>query len=95
MKIEWTGDLDDDCKATSGNYTAHCEALFHAKIDGQKDTFWYAAVAHKDKPVYIFHSGDCGGSFCGGHLARAVCEEIMWLANERDKLKGAKNDGEG
>lgn len=87
-KIEWTGDLKDDCVARLGTLVAHCECmgdLLCRDIDHPRDKpwpmeTWYASVS--DRGETIFHSSEVGGTFTTGELARAVCEAIM-LARHR------------
>lgn len=90
--IEWKGDLDDDCTAEHGDLFAHVECMgagWYTSEDpdtgkpDRKDRFktqtWWCSVSigrGKDS-VDLFNSGDCGGAFSTGGLARAVCEAIM------------------
>lgn len=81
--IEWTGNLEDDCCATSGNITAHCEVMIECKIvyngddvdDVETAALWWASVCVGEREV--FNSSVSGGTFTSGALARSVCEAIM------------------
>lgn len=53
-RIEWTGDLDDDCSARLGLFSAHSEAT--------GGHLWYCSVWHEHpatgRRTIIFFSGD-------------------------------------
>lgn len=83
LKIQWKGDLDDDCSAMVGNLSAHCESL--GEYDKHFEN-WYCSVAPVDKAGFVngpdlFHSSESGGAILGGTMARAICEAILKAAS--------------
>ena len=78
----WQGDLQDDCSLEVGDLLAHAECMGeHVAYDPQdkRDKWagesWFLAVYRGKEQV--FHSGEPGGSFSSGELARAVAETII------------------
>jgi hypothetical protein len=70
-RIEWVGDLDDDCSATQGDVRAHAEHLHGPRRGGA----WYCSVVRSGRR--LFHTADCGIQPSRGAAARWLCELIM------------------
>lgn len=91
MTFNWTGDLEDDCFCTVGDFTAHCECLCDSlEVNDREDRtekpfaieMWFVGVYRnyippaKDSDI-LFHSGECKGMIASGEMARAIAEAIL------------------
>ena len=77
-RIEWTGDLNDDCVAKWRGMTAHCEVISdYVGDDNELVDLWWCAVDREDDGEDLFDSGLHGGYVTSGDLARAICEAVM------------------
>lgn len=88
VKIEWKGDLEDDCHARVGYLSAHCERMGDVYVVNSRNgknmrcEMWFCSVDPVDKKGWvtgdsIFHSGEPGGLILSGTMARAICESII------------------
>ena len=99
MRIEWTGDLSDDCSASVGDITAHCESMGTVRVfgiddDGKTDRrekfdadYWFVGVYRGEEVLY--HSGEAGGMILDGDCARAIAGAVMKAAT---KAKGERDE---
>lgn len=101
MRIEWTGDLDDDCFAQVGELSAHVEALGEVQIaelddDGKPSrrerwytAYWHIGVyRHRGKEL-LYDSSEHGGLITGdGAQARAIAEAVMRAAQATEGKVG-------
>jgi hypothetical protein len=80
-KLNWEGDLDDDCSLSVGELFAHCECLaddIKCSSEGEEWTIqsWFVGVYRRDGQP-LFHSGEVGGMITSGEMARAIAEAII------------------
>lgn len=74
-RLEWTGNLKDDCQAEWEGLFAHAEWLYGRRRGGS----WYCAVTAADGRR-VFHTADsCEVEPKNGFAARWLCELMIYL----------------